>query len=116
MQVCSNGDQRVAVRGFTLAATVQRLSTLKAVTAFIAEMRDVDQGSWIIGQNSHFRPGGQALNTFAQPQNRQRAQQPQRINFQCLAHGANIGAAAVAVHATARQSHRKTGGIYGQTV
>lgn len=116
MQACSNGDQRVAMRGLALAAAVQRLGALKAVAAFVTEMRDVDQGGRIIGQNSHFRPSRQALNTFAQPQNRQRAQQPQRINFQCLAHGANIGAAVEPVHATARQSHRKTGGIFGQTV
>lgn len=94
------GGQCVAMGGFALGAAAQILGPDVAVTGLVAKMRDVDQRRRIIGQNRYSCARGQVLNTFAQPQNRQRAQQPQRVNFQCLTHGANIGPAPHPVHVT----------------
>lgn len=94
------GGQCVAMGGFALGAAAQILGPDVAVTGLVAKMRDVDQRRRIISQNRYSCARGQALNTFAQPQNRQRAQQPQRVNFQCLTHEANIGPAPHPVHVT----------------
>lgn len=74
------------------------LGAVKMMAAFVAEMRDVDQRCRIIGQHSDDRTLRQVRNTFAQPQNRQRAKQPERINFHSLSHGVNLGWLRASVH------------------
>lgn len=78
------------MRRFARRTAAQIISAFVAVTGFVTEMGNVDQRGRIIGQNAYRGPRGQSLNALAQPQNRQRAQQSEGINFQCLAHVRSI--------------------------
>lgn len=76
----------------------------KLVTGFRAEMRNIDDGGRVIGQQAQNRPRRHGFQPFSGFQNWQGAQQAQRIQgFDFLCHGPQIfGAKGAVQHAATR--------------
>lgn len=59
----------------------------KGMAAFLAVMRNVDQRSGIVGDDLHRVAWRQATHLFLDSQDRQRAQQSERVDFELVRHG-----------------------------